>query len=195
MTNRRTLLMLLMLGAALPLATPALADKGSGGGGEHEGGDHEGGDRGDHGDGNNGNGNGNSGNSKGGDGGSDDGGSDDGGDDSGSDNGNSGSNSGSGTKGGKPAKSDDDKGKVDDDGDEDDRIRAAVKRGEAAPLKTILDVVRQRYDGEVVKIKLVGKGKKMQYRIRLIDGSNNLIEVRVNAANAVIVGSTEPGLY
>ena len=82
-----------------------------------------------------------------------------------------------------------------DDGDDDDRIKAAVKRGEAAPLRTILEAVRKRYQGEVVKIKLVGKGKKLQYRIRLIDASNNLIEVRVNAANAVIIGSTESGFY
>ena len=188
MTNRRTFLMLLMLGAALPLATPALADKGGGdkgggdrGGGE-KGGDKGGGDGGDndggdHGDGEHDNGD------HGGDDGKDDSG-DDGKDD----------DSGSGTKGGKPSKPDDDNGQ-EDDGDDDDRIKAAVKRGEAAPLRTILEAVRKRYKGEVVKIKLVGKGKKLQYRIRLIDASNNLIEVRVNAANAVIIGSTESGFY
>lgn len=90
---------------------------------------------------------------------------------------------------------DDDRGdKKKDDRDKDDKddgkkIRDAVARGEAEPLKAILKVVRQRYKGKVVDIRLTGEGRNLQYRIRLIDANDRLIEVRVNARNARIIGS------
>jgi hypothetical protein len=194
MADRRTFLMLLMLGAALPAATTnAFADKGSGGG---EGGGNGNGNSGSSGSGNSGSG-GSSGSDHGGsdDGGSDDKGSDDkgsddnGSDDKGSDDGSSNSGSGSKGKTGSAKNSDD----GEDEEDDSQRIRAAVKKGEAAPLRKILDAVRQKYKGEIVGIKLVGKGKSLQYRIRLIDPKNNLIEVRVDAARATIVGTA--GFY
>ncbi len=80
--------------------------------------------------------------------------------------------------------------KKDDDKDkDDDKIRDAVARGDAEPLKDILKAVRQRYKGKVVNIRLAGEGRNLQYRIKLIDANDRLIEVRVNARTARIVGS------
>jgi uncharacterized membrane protein YkoI len=101
-------------------------------------------------------------------GGDDDGGDDDGGDD----------NSGSGSN------------KDNEDGGGGKRLREAVKKGEAAPLKDILAVVRRSYTGEVVRIRLSGSGGKLVYSIRLLDSHNKLIEVRVNARSRQIISAT-----
>jgi uncharacterized membrane protein YkoI len=119
-------------------------------------------------------------------------------DDSDSDNSGSGSsgggNSGSGGGDDGDSDSDDDSGDdsdddsgsgsgrgSDDDDDDDDRIRAAVREGEAAPLRDILSVVRKSHRGKIVNIRLTGSGNRLAYRIRMLDSANRLIELRVNA--------------
>ena len=77
--------------------------------------------------------------------------------------------------------------------DDDDKIRSAVRKGEAEPLRKILALVRERYDGNIVHIGLTGKGSNLQYQIRLINLENKLIEISVNAKTATIVGT--PSLY
>jgi uncharacterized membrane protein YkoI len=81
---------------------------------------------------------------------------------------------------------------ADDNGHDDDdkRIWAAVRGGEAEPLKDILSIVRRRYAGKVVHIRLSGSGKRLLYHIRMIDRSNRLIEVRVNARTARSLGAS-----
>ena len=91
----------------------------------------------------------------------------------------------------------DDDDKDDDDKDDDDKddkkkdvstqIRAAVKRGEAASLREILAIVRRKYPGQVVGVRLIGSGSKLSYRIRVIDRSNRLIEVSVSARTKTIL--------
>ena len=83
-------------------------------------------------------------------------------------------------------KGDDDKG--DDSKEAGDKIRAAVKRGEAESLGSILPAVRRKYPGKVVRIQLAGKGSRLTYRIRLINRDNKLIEIRVNARSGKIMG-------
>lgn len=169
MADRRVFLTMLLLGLAGPGMPRAFAkDGGSGGDGGGDGGGGDGGNG-------------------GGDGGGDDGGGkgDGGGDDGGG-------NSGRGGDDG----DDDDRGGKGDDGPGDsagdgDKIRAAVSRGDAEPLRNILSAVRRRFKGEVVRIRLTGRGMNMLYRIRLIDAKNKLIEVRVNARTARIVGAAD----
>jgi uncharacterized membrane protein YkoI len=134
MADRRTILLMLLLGLATVPAAPAWADKGEGSDG---------------------------------DGGKDDSGKDDSGKDD--------------------DKDDDDKDDDDDKEDDDDRIRSAVKNGQAESLKKILSTVRRKYAGEIVKIKLSGSGPNMVYRIRIISPENKLIEVKINAKTAKIV--------
>lgn len=123
-----------------------------------------------------------------------DGGSDGGGDDGGNDNSGPGGGGGGDDDGG-----DDHSGPGDGDDDRDDsaspsrndqeRIRDAVSRGDAAPLRDILAAVRRKYRGDIVRIRLSGSGSRMVYRIRVIDDDNRLIEVRVNAKTGKIVGA------
>ena len=129
------------------------------------------------------------------DGGSDDGDSDNSGSGGGGGNSGSGGNGGSGGSGGDDNDDNDDDSdddnddsdrsgssrSSDNDDDDDDRIRAAVRGGEAAPLRDILAVVRGSYRGKIVNIRLTGSGSRLAYRIRLLDNANRLIELRVNA--------------
>ena len=111
----------------------------------------------------------------------------------------SGGNSGSGNSG-----SGDDSDNGDDDGDDDGgddggndngggdegrKARNAVRSGEAAPLKDILAVVRQKYRGQVVRVSLKGSGNRLFYTIRLLDNANRLIDIRVNAKSRRIVSA------
>lgn len=103
------------------------------------------------------------------------------------------SDSDGGGDGGDDGGGDDNSGKNDDDDDsDDDKIRNAVEAGQAEPLRKILSRVRRNYKGQVVKISLTGQGRNLQYRIRIIDPSNRLVEVRVNARSGRIIGTASP---
>ena len=96
-----------------------------------------------------------------------------------------GGNSGSG--GGSSGDDGDDDG--DGGGDEGSKAREAVRSGEASSLKDILAVVRQKYRGQVVRVKLSGSGNRLVYNIRLLDSANRLIDIRVNAKSRRIIGA------
>lgn len=99
---------------------------------------------------------------------------------------NSGGDDGGGNDNSGPGDSDDnDDDDKDDDSDSDDKknadrqkLRSDVKNGKAASLKDILNDVRKKYPGQVVRVRLAGS----VYRIRILDRSDRLIEVSVNAA-------------
>jgi len=166
MLNRRTFLLLMTSLAGtgvLAATTPAYAKDGDGG----KGGDGGGGDGG---------------------GGGDDGGGG-GGDDGGGNSGHGGGDDKGGDDDGRDGdRGDDDRDDDKNDDEDDDRIRDAVKRGEAESLRNILPVVRRKYPGKVVRIRLTGVGRRRTYRIRVIDSSNQLFEVRVDAQSGRIMG-------
>ena len=57
----------------------------------------------------------------------------------------------------------------------------AVRSGRAAPLKDILALVKARYDGDVVRVKLESRGASMVYNIRILGSDNQLMDVLVDA--------------
>jgi hypothetical protein len=79
------------------------------------------------------------------------------------------------------------------DGYDGARIRRAVSEGKAQPLRNILETLHDRFQGEVVRIRLDSQANKLIYFIRIIDSSNQLFEVQVNASTGKIVGPA--GLY
>jgi hypothetical protein len=118
----------------------------------------------------------------------------------GSDGGGSGSGGGGGSDGGNSGSGSDNSGhgNGDDDSDDDDdnggsssssqsRAREAVKAGNAASLRRILAQVKRDYPGEVVSVKLRGRDQNLTYAIKIVDTSNRLITLRVNARTGVIV--------
>ena len=108
-------------------------------------------------------------------------------------NGSSGSGGNSGSGGGDDDDNDRDDDDRDDDDDEDEeddsrnRIRDAVKRGDAASLRDILAAIRKRFKGEIVRIRLTGSGRNLVYRVRLIERSGRVIDLRVNARTRRII--------
>ncbi len=77
----------------------------------------------------------------------------------------------------------------DDDGDDkDDRkaARDAVRSGEAASLRDILKLIRRRYNGEIVDVKL-RRGANLTYRIRMLGNDGKLWSITVDAKSRRIL--------
>lgn len=73
-------------------------------------------------------------------------------------------------------------------GDSDhERAQRARERGEILPLERILELVRERIAGEVVKIELEREHGIWIYEIKLIDTRDRLLEIEVNAGNGDII--------
>lgn len=111
------------------------------------------------------------------------------GSDGGGGDGGGGDSSGGGDGGG-----DDSSGGGDDDdhsGKDDDskKAREAVRSGKAASLGEVMGIVRKKFKGEVVRVRLTGSGKNLTYRIRMIDQQNRLLEIRVNAVSRQILSA------
>ncbi|MBB4066411.1 PepSY domain-containing protein [Gellertiella hungarica] len=181
--DRRTFILALSA-AWLGLAAPVLAKDGEGKGGDGDGeGEGEGESSGNGGEG---------GSGKGGDGDSDsDGGSDHGsGSGSGSgDKGGSGSGSGSGRGNSGSGKGNSGKNSDDDDGDDDasgapmahDAARSAVSRGEVMPYRDVLEKLRSRSSGRVLRVELDRAAGKPVYRMRVEDEAGFVSTVTVDA--------------
>ena len=107
-----------------------------------------------------------------GSGGNDDGG---GGDDGGNDGGGGGGDhSGDGSKG-------------DNDADDQEQARNAVMRGDATALRDILTQVKKKYSGEIVHVSLKRRFDRFVYLIKLIDTSEKLLLLRVDAKSGAIL--------
>ena len=99
-----------------------------------------------------------------------------------------------GDGGGDGGGGDDSSGGGDDDdhsGKDDDsrKAREAVRSGKAASLGEVMGIVRKKYKGEVVRVRLSGSGKNLTYSIRMIDQQNRLVEIRVNAVSRRILSA------
>lgn len=67
-----------------------------------------------------------------------------------------------------------------------DEAREAVEHGDIRPLDEILARLRDRFPGEVVKVKLEREHDKWVYEFRVIDSQGRLREISVNAASGAI---------
>lgn len=117
------------------------------------------------------------------------GGDDDGGDD----------HSGSGG-GGDDASEDDDNDHGGDDNDDGSgggsgkrgearKARDAVKKGKVIPLREVLQLVRSKYPGRVIKVDVSENGNNLIYSIKLIDEKSRRMQIRVNANQRRIIGA------
>lgn len=97
----------------------------------------------------------------------------------------------SGGSKGKASSSDTGTGKgpgAESDSDDDQNLALdAVKNGNAASLKEVLDIVNEKVSGEVVHVSLTRAGDNITYSIRLLDASNTLVDVQVNAISRTVV--------
>jgi uncharacterized membrane protein YkoI len=72
-----------------------------------------------------------------------------------------------------------------------DEARAVVEAGDARPLAEILDIVRGKLPGDVIRVKLERKGGHWIYEFRVVDGKGRLFEVYVDARNGEIERTKE----
>jgi uncharacterized membrane protein YkoI len=85
----------------------------------------------------------------------------------------------------------------DGDHDEDDRddgpesARAAVAAGRATPLRKLLEIVKRRYPGEVVGVKLRAHGDSLVYRIKILEHGGHLVTVGIDAVTHRFVAPGE----
>lgn len=172
MVERRKFITLLLAGtllAAVPQA--AHADEGSGSDGGDD--DHSGSGGGDD-DGSSGSGGGDDGNSGPGGGGGDDG------------------NSGPGGGGGDDDNSGPGGGDAEDDEKDRQAASKAVREGKAAPLRELLRIVKEKYPGDVVDVKLKRAGRNMTYRVRVLDRHGRILTLSVDAASKRITRAQGP---
>lgn len=67
-----------------------------------------------------------------------------------------------------------------------DDARRAVEAGEIRPLAEILNIVRDKLPGEIVRVKLERKNDRWLYEFRVVDAKGRLFEVYVDARSGVI---------
>jgi uncharacterized membrane protein YkoI len=113
---------------------------------------------------------------------SDDDGGDDSPDDSGGDGGTGGtggtgtSNGGTGSTGGTGAKTPD-----------HDRAQDAVAHDAAIPLKTLLALFRQSYEGEIVDVTLIKRRSGLVYRVKFVDPKGRVRRAEFDALSGTIL--------
>ncbi|NMF91494.1 PepSY domain-containing protein [Aromatoleum petrolei] len=78
-------------------------------------------------------------------------------------------------------------------GDDHDRARAALERGEVLPLRTILDKVEREYPGKVVDVELEREQGRWIYEIRLLRSGGALVRLDVDARDGTVLGIRAKG--
>jgi len=84
---------------------------------------------------------------------------------------------------------DDEQGEDGDIDDEEDSETAstAVREGRATPLRELLKVVRRKYPGEVVDVRLQRRDGNLLYQVKVLDRHGRMINVRIDARTRLIV--------
>jgi len=72
-----------------------------------------------------------------------------------------------------------------------DEARQAVEAGNIRPLTEILNIVRGKLPGEIVRTKLEQKGELWLYEFRVVNRKGQLFDVHVDARNGEIKGVKE----
>ncbi|MDI9848796.1 PepSY domain-containing protein [Rhodoblastus sp. 17X3] len=80
--------------------------------------------------------------------------------------------------------------RADESRSDQDEAREAVERGAIRPLEEILAKLRERFPGEIVKIKLEREHGIWVYEFRLLEPQGRLREITVDAATGAV---NEPG--
>ena len=91
--------------------------------------------------------------------------------------------SGSGGGGGDDDNSGPGGGDAEDDEKDRQAASKAVREGRAVPLRELLRMVKEKYPGDVVDVKLRRAGRTMTYRVRVLDRHGRLLTLSVDAAS------------
>lgn len=72
-----------------------------------------------------------------------------------------------------------------------DQARQALQAGEIRPLAEILDAVRGKLPGEIVRVRLEQETDGWMYELRVVDDNGRLFEIHVNARSGKVERTKE----
>jgi uncharacterized membrane protein YkoI len=72
-------------------------------------------------------------------------------------------------------------------GDDHERARRAVERGEALPLKTILERVARDYPGDVIETEIEDWRGRAAYEIKVITAQGNVVKLIYDAHDGTLL--------
>ncbi|WP_291604983.1 PepSY domain-containing protein [Bradyrhizobium sp.] len=72
-----------------------------------------------------------------------------------------------------------------------DEARQALQAGEIRPLAEILDAVRGKLPGEIVRVKLEREMGRWMYELRVVDHRGRLLEIYVDARSGMVERTKE----
>lgn len=72
-------------------------------------------------------------------------------------------------------------------GDDLDRLRDAVSRGEVMPLSALQDSVRRAFPGEIIGVKLDEDDGVFSYEFKVLQASGRLLEIEVDARDGKVL--------
>lgn len=78
------------------------------------------------------------------------------------------------------------------DGDDHDRARSALERGEVLPLHAILEKVGQTYPGKVIEVELEREHGRWIYELRWLMRGGALVKLEVDARDGTILDKKGP---
>lgn len=71
--------------------------------------------------------------------------------------------------------------------DDYQRVQRAIRRGEARPLREVLQETARKYPGQPVRVGLSSKGSDLAYRIQIVTPSGDIVSLTVDARSGAIV--------
>jgi uncharacterized membrane protein YkoI len=66
--------------------------------------------------------------------------------------------------------------------------RAAIAAGEAIPLATARQMLRQRMNGELVRARLCHESGRLTYRLTVLARDGKVRQVTIDATNGTVIG-------
>jgi len=66
--------------------------------------------------------------------------------------------------------------------------RAAIAAGEAIPLATARQMLRQRMNGELVRARLCHESGRLTYRLTVLTRDGKVRQVTIDATNGTVIG-------
>ncbi len=71
--------------------------------------------------------------------------------------------------------------------DDYQRVQLAIRRGEARPLREVLQETARKYPGQPVRVGLSTKGSEFAYRVQIVTPSGDIVSLTVDARSGAVV--------
>lgn len=79
-------------------------------------------------------------------------------------------------------------------GDDQERARAALERGEILPLQSILERAEADFPGKLLEAELEAEDGRLSYEIKLLTAGGRIVELTYDARTGALLGAEGPDL-